>query len=408
MAIPDQQFIADDPDTVKYTEFNGLRNNVNAERFEPGDLVVANNVDIDKSGQLSRRQGYTEVLAGSYHSLWSDNEQCLVVEGGSLHKLSAAYAATAIRVMSSASARVSYTKVNDRVYFSNGVDTGIVEGGVARSWGVVAPSLPGVRVTVGSMPAGTYQFSMTYVRNDGQESGASLAGRVDVSDGGGLILTLPVSSDATVVSKNFYLSTPNGEVLYLALQVPNSTVGTSYANSTQELSLPLVTQFLSPPPAGHLTTYYRGRMFVAVGDAIYPSEPFAYELFDLRKGIYLDGRITLMAAFEDKDTGQSGFFVGTDKNCGTLSGADEFSYLSRTDYGAIEGAVAHVDGALFGDGSAKTGSLPVWLTTQGVCVGMPQMDIVNLTRSRYQFVATGRGAGTFIPGANRLILTAGL
>lgn len=391
--------------TIKYADFSGLRNDVSPERFTQSDLAVGNNVDIDKSGRVARRNGYTKVLSGAYHSLWSGRQGCMVVQGGVLKKIGSGYSLTALRTMIDAAAKVSYAEANDSVYFSNGVDKGIVSGGVARSWGIAVPAAPSVFPSVGNMPAGTYQYTMTYTRVDGQESGAALAGRVDVSDGGGLIFGLSVSSDPGVVSKTVYLSTPNGVVLYAAIQVANAVTSATYTNNAQELTLPLITQFLSPPPAGHMVAYYRGRLYIAVDNTIYPSEPFAYELFDLRKGIYLDGRVTLMAAFEVEDAAQSGFFIGTDKSCGVLIGSNEFAYTQKTDYGAIEGAVTFVDGSLVKDGATNTGNLPIWVTAQGVCIGMPQMEIVNVTRSRYMFDGAGKGAAVFLPDESRFVAT---
>jgi hypothetical protein len=82
--------------------------------------------------------------------------------------------------------------------------------------------------------------------------------------------------------------------------------------------------------------------------------------------------------------------------------------VPKTPYGAIEGALDFVDGSLFGDDSAGAKQLPVWLTTQGLCVGLPDMTIRNITRSKYVFAAAGQGAALFMPGPNRFIASANL
>ena len=64
-----------DRDVVTYVAFNGLRNDVSSERFDIGDLEVADNIDIDKTGRIARRAGYTSVTAGAAHSLWADRLQ---------------------------------------------------------------------------------------------------------------------------------------------------------------------------------------------------------------------------------------------------------------------------------------------------------------------------------------------
>jgi len=399
-----------DQDTIRFEIFTGLRNDRPAERFEHSDLAAGTNADIDNSGAVSRRAGYTQVLAGGFHSVWSDNDQCLLVNAGALKKSDPSYNLTTLRTLVDARTVMSYAKAVDRVFFSNETDTGIVENGTARTWGIAVPPAPSVAVTVGSMSAGTYQYTLTYIRSDGQESGAALASVIVVPDGGGLNFTLPVSADPDVVLKNIYLSTPDGEVLYWATSVANDQTTASYTGDALELTLPLLTQFLGPAPAGQIVGYYRGRMYVAAGDKLYPSEPFAYELFDLRKYIWMDGRITLFAAMEDKERAgaegmNSGLFLGTDRSCGVLVGKDEFQYVPKTEYGAIEGAVTYVDGSVFGDKSTGADLLPVWMTTQGICVGLPQMEIKNLTRARFHFTADGKGAAHFNPDTNRLILS---
>lgn len=418
----DNQTASRDEDVITFETFAGVRNDVAPERFTPADLFLANNVDLDRTGRLARRAGYTLRSAGTAHSVWADDTeiQCLLARGGQLQQLNADYSVTPLAALTAPNEPVSYAKVNDSVYFANGVDTGVVEQGAVRSWGIVPPVLPGVTPTVGDMPAGTYQFTATYFRESGQESGAPLSGVIELPVSSGLDFTMPVSNDPGVSSKALYLSQPNGEKLYLAQLVPNSQIDVAYTNDTGELTLPLDCQFLSAAPAGQLIAYYRGVMFVAVGDVIYPSEPFDYERFDLRKYIPCAGRVTLLASMTDKeltDAGRSsGFFIGTDRSCGVLVGSSpaDFQYIPKTDYGAIPGAVDSVDAALF-DASLTTRALPMWLTTQGVCVGMPDMSVQNLTRTKFGssadtpgaavLQAAGKGAAIFMPGPNRFVVT---
>lgn len=416
--MADNQTQQRDQDVVTYETFSGLRSDVTSERFGPGDLAVGDNIDLDRSGRISRRAGYSLALAGATHSLWADELQqaCLFVSGGQLNRLSASMTVTALRPLFDGDSRMSYERVSERIYFANGLDTGVLDlaGGGVRSWGLPVASLPVPTATVGYMPAGLYQYALTYLRSDGQEGGAPLAGTVQVPLGGGLDFALPVSADPDVVSKALYLSTAGGEVLYLAGLYANGTARASYTNDTTELNYPLPTQFLSPPPAGQLVRFYRGRMFVAVGDTLFYSTGFGYELFDLREYIPLDGRITMLAPVTDKEIADnarsSGFFIGTDRSCGVLVGSDpkDFQYVPKTDYGAIAGALDYVDGALFGDDKQGARPLPVWLTTQGLCAGMPDMAIANLSRSKFAFPATGQGAALFMPGPNRYIASANL
>lgn len=401
-----------DPDVVTYRAFSGLRNDIGVERFGLSDLAEAVNVDLDKSGRLARRRGFASVAVGNFHSLWAsrDETKALLMAADQLQVLNADYTRTTVAAGLTVSAPMSYTEVNDRVYFSNGMQTGVFENGRVRSWGIAAPGLPGVSITVGNMPAGVYQYVMTYFRDDGQESGADVAATVTVPAGGGLIFSMPVSSNPGVSAKAVYLTAPDSDILFQALVVPNATTTVAYQGDTTEFSLPLMTQFMRAPLPGQLTAYYRGHMFVAVDNVLYSSTPFGYELFDLRKFIQTDGRITLLAPIEDKEVfgaegRNSGFFIGTDRSCGVLVGSDpdNFQYVPKTNYGAVEGALAYVDGTVYADASLGARQLPMWQTTQGICLGLPGMEIRNITRNRYNFSAGGRGAAFFEPGPNRFV-----
>lgn len=413
--MAENQTLQRDPDVVTYEKFKGLRSDVTPERFDPEDLAVGLNIDIDKTGRISRRDGYTLALGGRAHSLWADELQefCLFVAGTSLMRLSPTFTAQSLAALTSPE-RMSFARVSERIYFTNGIDTGVIERDArVRSWGLPVPPLPVPTLTVGQMPAGLYQFALTQLRDDGQESGAARAGTIEVPDGAGLDFALPPAAPEAV-ARVLYLSTPNGEVLYVAAQLDAQASSYRYTGDTLELNLPLTTQFLQAAPAGQLIAYYRGRMYVAVGDVLYPSSAFGYELFDVREYVPLDGRITMLAPMTDREQAErgmaSGFFLGTDRSCGVLIGnaPGDFQYVPKADYGAIPGALAYVDGALFGDDSLGARPLPVWLTTQGLCVGMPDMAIRNLTRSHYTFAAAGLGAALFMPGPNRFIATANL
>lgn len=96
-------------------------------------LRDAVNVDT-MGGQMKRRRGTVKVLAGSdCHSLWSDGTQQLFVDGTQLKQMFGAVTSlTSLTLMSGLAPgrRVSYAKVNDSVYFSNGVMIARLRGGV--------------------------------------------------------------------------------------------------------------------------------------------------------------------------------------------------------------------------------------------------------------------------------------
>ncbi|MFM7013257.1 MAG: hypothetical protein ACKO0Z_28660, partial [Betaproteobacteria bacterium] len=247
-----------DPGIIAFEAFSGIRNDIPEHRFGLTDLAVGNNIDIDESGGVSRRAGRTLVRAGAAHSLWSNGVLAMFVEGAQLKQLRPDYSAIVLRDGLTLGLPMSFVEVNGRVYFSNGAQTGVLDTGVVRSWGLPVPALPGVAVTTGAMPAGTYQYTVVGLRQDGQQSGAPLAGVVTLTANAGLVFTMPSATDPGIVAWALYLTTPNGDVLYRASVVPVDTSIVSYTRDTTELALPLDMQLLSPPPAGHLLGYYRG------------------------------------------------------------------------------------------------------------------------------------------------------
>ena len=130
-------------------------------------LREAVNVDIPSSGAVQRREGYSLALAGtSAHSGWHDGmfPFALYVDQGTLRAMQTG-GSTWPLVSGLHDAEVSYALVNERAYWSNGAQTGIVTaGGDALPWGVEHPNgQPLVSVSAaGGLAAGLYQVAVTF------------------------------------------------------------------------------------------------------------------------------------------------------------------------------------------------------------------------------------------------------
>lgn len=382
--------------TVSLKAFSGLNNRLAPERLATADLAQAVNVDLDNSGGIRRREGFTMLLGSGGHSLWSDGSTCLFVQGSSLVKLNPDL--VTYQVLASGfvdDAPVSYHSVNGVVYYSNGQLRGAVEGGVARSWGIEPPdTLPAAVAVSGGLHAGMYAFAATFVRGDGQESGSSRAAAVEVGEGQGVQFThLPVSSDPDVKRVRIYLSAANGTELFLALEVANGTGSAAFVDSDARLTVPLRTRFLAPLPAGQVVSRLNGRMLVASGNVLWFSEPFAYELTDPAKNyILFDSEITLLAPLVD------GVFVATQTETMFIRGADIASgeRIPKAPYGAIPGTLAWVDAQSLGDlGMQFTETVAVWASPKGICLGGDAGFIrgifKNVTEAKISYADAPRG-----------------
>jgi hypothetical protein len=378
-------------------KFLGLRNTVPAERFEEGDLEAATNVDLDDTGGIGRRSGYALTVAGAGpHSLWGDGETALFVRDGSLYLLKEDYSAEAIRSGLS-DLPVSYWKVADRIYYSNGVQNGVVQNGRSRSWGLPVPAIPAATETVGYLIAGRYQYAITFVREDGQESGASFSGTIDLPAGSGIAFS-DIETHAEAVQRRVYVSRPDGEGLYLAATINAADTGTTVTR--QPAGIRLETQFAVAAPPGQVISYWKGRMLVGAGNVVYESEPYQYELFALDRGLVpAVGRVTMIAPVEH------GYFVGTDGETIFVSRGDDGSAIRthKLDYGAIPGTLAYADGSLVGKGIQ--GQVAIWHSRNGVCIGYPDGTLHNVTLTRYRFDPAPRGAAImrYVEGKNQYL-----
>ncbi len=386
---------------ITVTKFKGLRNIDDLERFDAGDLGEAINIDLTDTGKLVMRSGYeSKVSATAPHSLWGIGPTCLFIESGALKLVNPDYTTKTLRT-GLASHRMSYAQINGRVYYGNGVQTGAVDNGQSRSWGFDVPVQPSAAVTVGLLPPGTYQYALTFIRQDGQESGTGKAGAIELTGTSGIAFS-NIASHAEAITKRLYVSTANGEELYHALTLTASDTTASH-QSNESLGMRCTTQFCYPPPAGNIVFWYNGRMYVASGNTLYPSKPYQYELFELDK-TYLpfNSRITICAPVAD------GIWIGTDTQTIFLSGPgpESFQLILKASHGAIPGTLDYGSGQYLGDGSQ--GMIAYWASPNGICAGGDGGSFQNLTEKRYRFDGTalaGAGSVRQYNGMNQYLLS---
>lgn len=372
----------------EFRGFKGLRNNVDIRDFDPGDLEIALNMDVDDAEDLDRRKGFSAVVVADVdRDLFAVGSICLGVGSNTLKQILPNLSTVSLLSGLTPNRPLSYAAVADRVYWSNGVEKGVFQNGVTRSWGIVPPTVGAVAITGGALRAGRYQISMTYLRQDGQESGAALAAVVELTAIGGFTVALPVSTDTAVSQKAVYLSTLNGEILYRYAVLSNGEQSFSIREERKG-ALALATQFLSPPPAGEHIAYANGRMLVAVGNRLYPSEPYAPEWFDLRKGVPFIDRITLVAPLED------GTWLGTDTQIVWLPNAEpeKWEFKPRANYGIIPGTAKIDTAEAIGEGTSKLPAV-FFATASGLCAGLAGGQLVNFTDGRFAYPIQPIGAG---------------
>jgi hypothetical protein len=359
------------------------------------ELIEARNVDIDNARRLSRRTGQTMTVAGNaVHSLWSNDDVCLYVANGVMFRLLPDFTSVTLAAGLS-SAPLCYAEVNGRVYHSNGIDSAVYDDGRVRGWGIpIAGIRVGATATGGNLVAGVYQYAMTFIREDGFESGCALAGRIELPDNGAVTFDWDVPHDPAITDAALYLTQPDGETLLQAVVVDVELATYTYNGGPR--GLPLATQWLDAPPAATAMALYRGRLYIASGEVLYATAALSFEHCDLRDFRSFDGSpITLLAPVV------SGVFVGTASAIYFLAGATlaEQKLDVKLNVGAVRGSLA------FGDGEAVTGrkelagqGVVLFATAEGVVLGLPDGALLQLTRERYNMLSTGIGAALFEAG----------
>lgn len=116
-----------DPTRIKYDSESGLV-----------DLQASINVELDKSGALFRRKGYSEIISGSFHSVFSMGSYAIAVWNFlAQHYIiwfDAAGRSGVIVEVVQYNNRMCYARIGDKVYYSNEAEKGIIEGKIASSW----------------------------------------------------------------------------------------------------------------------------------------------------------------------------------------------------------------------------------------------------------------------------------
>lgn len=386
--------------------FAGLRNTVSPERMAPGELEVAVNVDIDDSGKLLTRLGTTLKQAGAYHSLFADEDMCLVMGGTSgneLYRLNADTSLTQLQTFTYGGP-MSMVRTQAHVLMSNGIDTLRLTNGVPHLWGTPSPrSQPAAAPGAGQLPPGDYRYAMTFVRADGFESGTGISGLITLSSTGGIAFSgMESSSDPDVVSKVMYISSPNGRELFRAFTVDASVDSYSYNSDGTDLTVRLETQFCTEAPAGTIVEIYNGVAYSVLGDTAFYSDPYAFDRFRPRtQFMRMPDVITMWACVNDgiyASTPSATYFLqgGHPTALSPISMYGSMTSRKVLDYGAIPGTVVHTTAGVMESlkdaEKGEPGDLAIMFTTPyGICFGMDGGKIINMTDRIYSFPTASRG-----------------
>lgn len=112
------------PESVIVDGFDGLKNTVSPERLGARDLETAQNVDLDDTGQVRRRRGYTLKDPAEYHSLQNSGGKIFAARNGVFGRIRDDY--SFLPLCTVGATPVCCTSVNEEVYFSSADASGVV------------------------------------------------------------------------------------------------------------------------------------------------------------------------------------------------------------------------------------------------------------------------------------------
>ena len=357
---------------------------------DKGDwLRDAVNVDIDNAGRVRRRAEATLIQAmTNADSLYMTSATAgYLRRGAAIYAIALpTYSETLFKVLG-ADAPLSWAEFNGSLYYSNGTDSGRIEGGVAYPWGLATPNAPTCTTIPGALYAGTYQVGVSYCNNvTGEEGGISASSNPSPSADGGVRVTLPgASAGATHV--NVYFSTVNGSI---PMWIGSYAIGTASIDVVEEPTRMRESggRFESPLPSGTQIFMANGRLCSVSGNRINlgsPARPGYYIPIDGRQraeGAPMDyGYITFPAPVDLVIPTQFGVYVAYGSITQFFAGADFAAAEMVKDvlpYGAVPGTafvVPHRENPLVG-----------WFGSHGIVLGDPQgtvkdamIDNIDLT-----------------------------
>jgi hypothetical protein len=368
----------------------------------------AKDVDIDKDGNYTRRQGFTNIIPIlNAHSLYPSKSSayifgCQKNSLGIYDLVNLVF--TPIVVMPSAFL-TSWTQLDDTIYASNPAYNCRFESDSldALSVAVVLPG--GITIaasTAGGMGAGTYTFAYSIIDDNGEESPLSDEVQIEIVEGGGIAISgVPFQAGSFI---RIYASQLNGEELYRVMGAPmiasDFTLGIAQMRSAG--SQP-ETRFLEQLPFGHFIEAHHSRLFVAFENFLGFSSSFRPHLWDPRHNfIPFEFTITMLASVDEgiyaSDAAGVKFFKGHDPEQFTVTDVDKNP--------AVYGSAVIVPGDNFHEDFSQHDKIVVWLSKTGHQAGLPNGTVVRLNPGQLDLPHYSVASGTFTKrdGVKRVVI----
>ncbi|TXH57781.1 MAG: hypothetical protein E6Q97_03840 [Desulfurellales bacterium] len=366
-------------------------NGVEVGAAKVGALSVADDVLIDRDGWPATRPGLIEHIADA-HSIWaSQSGRTFAVLAGQVIELQGS-TYTAVHPLPT-DERVEYCDTPSGVLVVQGAYIGRV--GAGRIGVSDADQPVCTPASVGGLCAGTYHVGVSMVSAAGEEGGLSPLSRVDVAANGGITISVTWPSDAA--SAIVYRTAHNGDVLHRCATIP-SGFGAYLIGAGAITALPQ-THHLKRMPGGRLPRWWRGRLLVARGDAVWHSHPYSAHLHDPRSSwLRLPGYVTMIEPVE------GGIWLASASGVRFARGTDpsDMQIVSVAADPPPAGASALVNGDLFDPDLQLSGQhCAIWWGASGFVLGTPDGRAIALNQRTFR-TDVRYSAGTLVVHGRRV------
>jgi hypothetical protein len=358
-------------------------------------LRDAENVDIDVDGNINRRKGYTQLLAGTgYHSIKNTQRGWLMLCNkeslGIFDPVTDTF--TALATMAEAYL-TSYTEENGILYAMNPSFSCLFKPAdtTAYDLGVDLPNvIPdfAANTSGGTLLAGDYGITYSLVDADGEESGLGPVVKISLSSQGHIAGTM-----FTVISGysyRIYMTDVDGDELYQAAEFDADTV--SFDIMDHELGRQPATQGLEPTPLGHIVRAYNSRLLIASTNFAYFTEAFRPHLHDPAHGFVATSGFTTMIEPVGK-----GVFIADTRGVKFYAGEDpmEWKMLDVSPDPVVFGTSMVVPGSYFSNELAQFDEIAIWLSVSGYQLGLPNGEVVKINAEQVRLPQYVQGCSAF-------------
>lgn len=363
------------------------------------DMYVreAMNVDIDSVGNVSRREGYEMLIAGSgFHSLYSTSRGVLLVcRRGDLGYLDLQGSSFVTLLAMGNTFQTSYTEMNGNLYVSNSGFSCMFRDGILDTAYPIGVPLPTVRpqfdadLSEGALPAGRYGITYSVVSDNGEESGLGETVEIELTSQGSILMSF-----LTIIpgySYRVYMTTTNGEELYQAAEFDADRA--TYNVMENGMGRQPATKHLEPPPYGHIIRAFNSRLLIGSTDFVYFTEAFRPHLHDSAHGF-----VPIVRAASMIRPVEDGVFIGDARGIHFYKGKDPESWVVEqvSPHKVIYGTDITAPGAHFRGRIAEFDEVAIWLSTVGYQIGLPTGEVISANAGQVKLPAYVLGSTAFI------------